>query len=198
MNIAILIGSMVLWGYVHSALASQGAKDFVRRLWGDRATRVYRLGYNIFAMLSFGPILWLMRVLPDHDLFAISPPWLFLMLAGQGLSAFCLLIILLQTDLLSFVGLRQLDQEEKSPRLVTGGFYGLVRHPLYLFGLLMIWLTPRMTINMLVLYVFLTTYILVGVYFEENKLLREFGPAYAAYKSRTPMLVPGLVFSRNK
>jgi protein-S-isoprenylcysteine O-methyltransferase Ste14 len=39
-----------------------------------------------------------------------------------------------------------------------------------------------------------TIYILIGAYFEERKLSREFGAAYADYKSKTPMLIPWLKF----
>ena len=67
-----------------------------------------------------------------------------------------------------------------------------MRHPLYTFGLLIIWLTPVMTYNMLILYFVLTLYIIIGAYFEEQKLLREFGQAYATYQSNTPMLIPKL------
>jgi protein-S-isoprenylcysteine O-methyltransferase Ste14 len=44
------------------------------------------------------------------------------------------------------------------------------------------------------MYIGATVYILVGAYFEERKLLREFGAAYAEYKSKTPMLIPWLKF----
>jgi len=36
------------------------------------------------------------------------------------------------------------------------------------------------------------------VYFEERKLLREFGQAYTNYKASTPMLIPGLKLGGNK
>ncbi len=199
MNFAVLIGSIALWGGVHSWLASLGAKNFLARVVGKSRMRAYRLAYNIFSVLSFGPILLLARFLPDQNLYSIPAPWLFLMLAGQGLSAILLLIGVLQTDALSFAGLRQLfEPDEKAGALTTSGLYRLVRHPLYLFGLLFIWLTPVMTVNLLVVYISLTIYIFVGAYFEERKLLREFGQAYAEYKSHTPMMIPGLIFRRSK
>jgi protein-S-isoprenylcysteine O-methyltransferase Ste14 len=89
-------------------------------------------------------------------------------------------------------------EEEKPGRLVTGGFYRAMRHPLYTFGLLALWLSPAVTINSFIVYVSLTLYILVGAYFEERKLLREFGRQYADYRSVTPMIVPRLRFGRNK
>lgn len=193
-----LIISIIVWGIVHSVAASIGFKDLLQRAFGAGWMRGYRLFYNVFSALSFAPILYLMVVLPDRDLYQVSGLWRNLMLAGQGLSALLLLVSVLQTDVLSFVGLRQFVRDEREDRLVTGGLYGLVRHPLYLFGLLFIWLSPEVTINSLVMYVSLTFYILVGAYFEEKKLLRIFGQVYADYQVSTPMLIPGLRFGRNK
>jgi protein-S-isoprenylcysteine O-methyltransferase Ste14 len=70
--------------------------------------------------------------------------------------------------------------------------YRWVRHPLYTAGLLIIWLFPIMTCNLLALNIGMTLYILLGAVLEERKLEREFGEAYAQYKSRTPMLIPFL------
>jgi protein-S-isoprenylcysteine O-methyltransferase Ste14 len=49
-----------------------------------------------------------------------------------------------------------------------------------------------MSMNSFIVYGALTIYILIGIIFEERKLLREFGQAYVDYKSMTPMLLPGL------
>ena len=133
-----------------------------------------------------------MVTLPNKDLYQVSSPWNYVMLAGQGISVLLLIIAVLQTDTLSFVGLRQIFSDEKNGELVTHGFYRFMRHPLYTFGLLILWLSPDMTLNSLVVYISLTIYILVGAYFEERKLVREFGQAYIDYKTSTPMLIPGL------
>lgn len=193
-----LILAILVWGIVHSVTASLGFKDFLRRSLGDGFMRFYRLLYNVFSVVSFAPILYLTVALPDRDLYQAPPPMSYLMLAGQGLSALLLLVAVLQTDSLSFVGVRQLFEEEKPGKLVTRGFYRLVRHPLYTFGLSFLWLSPRVSLNSFILYVSLTVYILAGAYFEERKLLREFGQEYEDYKSTTPMFVPFLKFGGNK
>ena len=193
-----LIFSIVLWGIVHSWLASLGWKNFLRRTLGDGFMRFYRLLYNLFAVISFVPILTLMVSLPDETLYQMSAPWSYLMLAGQIISALLLLASVMQTDILSFAGLRQLFEEEKRGNLVTGGLYRSVRHPLYTFSLLILWLSPSMTLNSFVVCASLTIYVLVGIFFEERKLLREFGREYADYKANTPMLIPGLRFGGNK
>jgi protein-S-isoprenylcysteine O-methyltransferase Ste14 len=162
-------------------------------LFGAGFARLYRLGYNAFAVVSFAPILYLMAALPNRLVYEIPAPWNVLLFGGQLLSALFLLVSLLQTDVLAFAGLRQLFDEKDNATLVTRGFYRIVRHPLYTFSLLFIWLTPVMTQNSLTVYFGATVYTLVGAYFEERKLERDFGRAYAEYKRATPMLIPGLM-----
>jgi len=194
MNVFILLVAMAIWGIVHSFLASHLAKDLFPMKSGGMD--FYRLIYNIFSAVSFLPILYLMGTLPNQPMYKITGVWSYVMMGVQLLSLLFLAITLLQTDTLSFLGLRQLFEKEKQGVLVTKGFYGLVRHPLYTFGLIFIWLTPAMTLNSLTIYIGATIYILVGAYFEERKLLRDFGDAYAEYKRVTPMLIPGMIFIR--
>ncbi|GAB4420866.1 MAG: isoprenylcysteine carboxylmethyltransferase family protein [Anaerolineales bacterium] len=194
-----LILSVLIWGLVHSFLASLGVKNRIGSLIGDRGMRFYRLGYNLFSALSFIPIVWIFAILPDKTLYRLPAPWSYLFLAGQAGALILLLIGVLQTDTLSFIGLRQLlEGQERPAELVTHGLYRYVRHPLYTAGLLFIWLTPVMSVKALVLFVALSVYIAVGAVFEERKLTREFGLAYVEYRAVTPMLIPGLKFKRNK
>ena len=190
MSIVILLFALTLWGVVHSILASNFAKDMLG------GASFYRLGYNIFAVLSFAPIVYLMATLPDRLVYQVPAPWSALMRGGQLLAALMLFVAFLQTDSLSFVGLRQLFEPQKPGHLVTRGLYRVVRHPLYTFGLLFIWLTPTVSQNSLTVYIGATIYTLVGAYFEERKLLRDFGDAYVEYRRITPMLIPGLMLGK--
>lgn len=198
MNMAILVGAIALWGVVHSWLASTGVKRAIDRVLGRGLARGYRLAYNAFAAVSFVPILWLVRALPDRTLYLVAVPWRYLMLAIEALAAALLVLALLATDSLQFAGLRQLFQGEASSPLVTGGFYRWVRHPLYSFGLVIIWFTPLMTANLLVVMAALSIYLIIGAGFEEKKLLRQFGAEYEAYRARTAMWIPGLHLERTK
>ena len=194
MSILTILFSLLLWGAVHSLLASLTFKALLADTVGKSAMRGYRLFYNGFSLLSFLPILYLTRTLPDAPLYSVPAPISYVMLVGQGFGLILLIVGVLQTDTLSFIGLSQLFTEEKPSILVTKGLYRLVRHPLYTAGLMVLWLSPTVTVNSFTLYLGATIYILVGAYFEERKLLREFGQAYAEYKSKTPMLIPGLKF----
>jgi protein-S-isoprenylcysteine O-methyltransferase Ste14 len=194
MSIFILLLALAIWGVVHSFLASHLAKDLFHLKVGSM--NFYRLAYNVFAGVSFLPILYLMTKLPNQLAYEVPSPWNLVMFGGQLLSALLLLIAFLQTDSLSFVGLRQLFEKEKSGALVTRGLYRVVRHPLYTFSLLFIWLTPTVSQNSLTVYIGATIYTLIGAYFEERKLLRDFGEEYTVYKKSTPMLIPGLILGK--
>ncbi len=191
MSIFILLLALTIWGVVHSFLASHLAKGLLPLKFGGMD--FYRLAYNIFAGISFLPILYLMATLPNQQVYEIPSPWNLVMFGGQLLSIILLLVAFLQTDALSFIGLRQLFEKGEAGALVAHGLYKVVRHPLYTFSLLFLWLSPSVSQNSLTVYIGSTLYILIGTYFEERKLLREFGEAYARYQKSTPMLIPGLV-----
>jgi protein-S-isoprenylcysteine O-methyltransferase Ste14 len=194
-DMAIIFLSVLLYGALHSWLASLGLKSWLSARIGEKAMRSYRLFYNLFAFVSLLPVLALVGLLPDCPLYAIPSPWLVFTLILQLLAGLALLLGLFQTDLFAFIGLRQLVQPPSTaqPRLVVSGLYRWVRHPLYTAGLALIWLVPVMTANLLALNLGLTVYILLGAWLEERKLLAEFGSAYAEYRARTPMLIPGWV-----
>jgi protein-S-isoprenylcysteine O-methyltransferase Ste14 len=139
-------------------------------------------------------------LLIDEQIYRIPLPWVIFTLALQLFAIVILVLGVRQTGTTSFIGLSQLllPEDTSPPRLVTDGLYRYVRHPLYTCGLVIIWLTPIMTWNLLALIVGLTAYIIIGAYFEERKLLLEFGDAYAEYRQRTPMLIPSLRVSRHK
>ena len=188
----IVLLSVLIYGIVHSLLASNQIKNLARCLFGAYADRGYRLAYNIFAIISLLPVLALPALLPDRTVYVIPSPWVYLTFLGQLLAVGLLLVGLLQTGVWSFFGFRQLmvGDEQVESRLEVRGIYRYVRHPLYTAGLLFIWLTPLMTSNVLALFFGLTIYIIIGAYFEERRLVQEYGPAYDEYKKSTPMLVP--------
>jgi len=197
MGTLLLFLSSALWGLVHSLLASLKVKEAIQQALNAPAMSWYRLAYNLFAVISFLPVMILASFMTDKPLYAIPVPWLYATLVIQLAAVIALAVGLLQTDVWSFIGLRQVMGGESRGSIVTDGLYRYVRHPLYAAGLVFIWFTPVMTWNRFVLYFSLTLYIIIGAYFEERKLLREFGRDYYEYKVRTPMLIPFLVLKRS-
>jgi protein-S-isoprenylcysteine O-methyltransferase Ste14 len=192
----LIILTIAIYGVIHSLLASLEVKGLARGWFGSSADRWYRLAYNLFAAFSFLPVIMLVLLLPDRHLYTIPFPWIILSMAIQFLGVVGIIVGIRQTGLGSFFGLEQLINPHKdaSTVLVTTGLYRWVRHPLYTAGLLLIWFTPLMTRNLLFASLGLTLYLLSGAYFEERKLLREFGDIYAEYRRRTPMLILGFHF----
>lgn len=188
----VLIFAILVWGFVHSLLATVATKSRIRQWFGPGSDRWYRLAYNLVGLLTFMPILGLVGLYPGETLYVIPTPWSFLTLAGQLLAIAALGIGLLQTGIWSFLGFEQLlvDKESPGSQMVTRGLYRYVRHPLYTAGLVFIWLTPVMTVNLLVLNLGLTIYLVVGAVYEERKLVREFGEQYLRYQEQVPMLIP--------
>ncbi|WP_322508668.1 isoprenylcysteine carboxylmethyltransferase family protein [Anaerolinea sp.] len=190
------------YGAIHSALASHTVKGWAERRFGQFARRTYRLFFVLMASLTTLALLAVPLLLPDRPLYVIPFPWIILTLAVQAFAVWGLLAALSQTDALAFLGLRQLSAPEplrrraKSGELITRGFYGRVRHPLYLFSLILLWLFPVVTWNILALMIGLTVYLYIGTLLEERKLLDEFGEAYAEYRRTTPMIFPRLLPGR--
>ncbi len=81
-------------------------------------------------------------------------------------------------------------QTPRPAALSIRGPYRWVRHPLYLFTLVLIWSSPQLTADRLLFDVLWTAWILVGTVLEERDLVAELGPAYVAYQRRVPMLLP--------
>lgn len=75
-------------------------------------------------------------------------------------------------------------------RFRVRGPYRWVRHPLYLFCLLMIWSCPDLTADRLLFNVLWTAWIVVGTVLEERDLVFQFGEEYRAYQMAVPMLIP--------
>lgn len=192
-----LILAVAFWGFFHSFNASFGVKEYYRRTFGEGLMKLYRLFYNAIAAATFLPTLVLLMTLPSEIVYRIPTPWNYLMIAGQIFFASCLFAAFFQFGILYFIGLRQLVEVPGKRELVTSGLYGYVRHPFYTFFLLFLWLTPTVTIHLLIVYFALTVYIHIGIFFEERKLLRDFGEQYAEYRAATPMLFPLPKFARN-
>jgi methanethiol S-methyltransferase len=82
------------------------------------------------------------------------------------------------------------NRTDKLMPLAAAGPYRWVRHPLYLFMMLIIWAYPDLTADRLLFNLAWTAWIVIATWFEERDLVAEFGDSYRRYQKRVPMLVP--------
>ena len=192
LSVLILTLFFTTYAGLHSLLAALSLKNWAQRLFGAGAERWYRLAYNVISVITLLPLFPLLAWLPNQTLYVVPSPWRWLMVGGQLVALVALAITLLQTGVFHFLGLAQLvaAQPAETGTLNTGGFYGWVRHPLYFFSLLFLWLTPVMTTTLLTTTLLCTLYFYLGSIFEERRLVAEFGSAYQDYQQRVPRLLP--------
>jgi protein-S-isoprenylcysteine O-methyltransferase Ste14 len=123
-----------------------------------------------------------------HSGWIAIPHWT-IVLAGVWLTVRATRII----DALQLAGIRQGLGTALNDRFQIVGPYHVVRHPIYLGWMLMVFAVPDMTWTRFVFAVVSSAYLIVAIPFEERTLIETFGQKYIDYqrtvKSR---IVPGL------
>ena len=99
-------------------------------------------------------------------------------IAGAGLIARSVARI----DPLELAGIRSPRRSDAG--LQTSGPYRIVRHPLYLGWMLVVFGAAHMTADRLAFAAISSFYLVIAVPWEERSLMKSFGPAYANYQRR--------------
>jgi protein-S-isoprenylcysteine O-methyltransferase Ste14 len=177
----------------HSGMVRRGAKErLAKHIPGTYHAALYSIASG--AALIIMVILW-----QPTDQFVFR-------LGGLGnLLSFCLALLAVAGfawgvqalggfDPFGTLPLKAVSRGIPSPSLpfVARGPYRYVRHPLYLFMLLLIWSTPRLSTDRLLFNALWTAWVVVGTRLEERDLLADFGEHYQQYQRSVPMLVPSL------
>lgn len=184
---------ILLWlayGVLHSILASSRVKQFFQRILGS-GFRYYRLIYNALALVLLVG-LWLhQRTLPLDRLWAFDGLVNILAISLKLSGLIIIFLALKGYDLGEFVGLKT-PQQSAQIEFRTGGLLRYMRHPLYTGTILFVLglFIEKAAISYFVMAICATVYILIGIVFEERKLIRQFGELYLDYRRRVPMLVP--------
>jgi protein-S-isoprenylcysteine O-methyltransferase Ste14 len=176
---AIAINSALFVGFAahHSLFARDGVKRWLARRVPDRLLR------SIYVWTA--SILWLLLVVwwrpiggdifrhtgiaaAGHAIVQLAGIWLIARAAGA-------------IDPLELAGIRQADT---SGGLQVRGPYRLVRHPLYLGWMLVVFGAARMTGDRLTFAIVTSLYLVIAIPWEERSLDRAFGDAYRRYKQQ--------------
>lgn len=87
-------------------------------------------------------------------------------------------------DPLELAGVRQLQRQAEPSRLQIVGPYHVVRHPLYLGWMVIVFAAPVMTMSRLLFAIVSSGYLVLAIPWEERALVRMFGDEYERYKQR--------------
>ncbi len=175
----------LIFAVLHSLLATDYIKNKIEKHLKFRF-RYYRIIYNIISLITFAPVL-LIWITSASPLVYSVPGWLYpfvtlIRLAGIGLFVYAAF----QIDPLEFAGLRQITGNN----LMTRGAYGIVRHPLYTGGIIMLFTKIDMNLLDLAAVSMISIYLIIGAYIEETRLLSVFGEEYRKYQQEVSMFIP--------
>jgi methanethiol S-methyltransferase len=187
-DVALFLLRFFLFAVVHSLLAMPSLKQrFTGR--SGHLRRFYRLYYNIVSLLLFA---WVMAAFQNVTVLYVVPGvWSLVLYFVQMVILIILVACVRQTGAAEFLGIREQSRDGvNTPRLVTEGWYRVVRHPLYLFSMLFLLSNPVMSSRWLALTLISAVYFLAGALLEEKRLVLEFGSEYMAYKRTVPFMIP--------
>lgn len=217
-NVIKFAAATILFAGIHSLLASRSAKKIATRIFGKKKRNaLYRPFYNAQAVITFGALVLYGIKLLNRDLYKIPFPLSLVMRSIQGFFLLYLIYGAKQIGFLQFSGISNLmkllsrhsviqpEPEGQGPIIdingemkVTGPFQ-TSRHPLN-FGMIpILWLNPRMTLNLLTFNIITTIYLIIGSIHEEKRLIESYNGAYIDYqKSGISFFVPSISKSGSK
>lgn len=183
---AILLnaGLIALFGLQHTVMAR---RSFKQKLTAYIPEPVERSSFVLASGLVVALAVWCWQPLPgmvwtvDNSMLRIIL-WV-LFTAGWGY----LVLSTLVTNHFELFGLRQAYLYFRGIPYTPVSFvrkwmYTYSRHPMMLGVLIGMWSIPEMSVSHFILSTLLSLYIIIGLYFEEKDLIRNFGDTYRDYK----------------
>lgn len=188
------VGLMLAFGLQHSIMARPAFKakwtKFVSPAL-ERSTYVLATG------LALGPVVMLWQPM-TATIWRVDDPVLSWGLIGLAVFGWTYLFAsTFAIDHFELFGLRQVYQYFRRQPVTPVPFkerwiYRFDRHPIMTGALLGMWITPHMQLDHLLFAGLGTVYIVIGVYFEERSLRRQWGSTYDDYRNRVRSIVPTL------
>jgi len=190
----ILSSLIIVWCVLHSTMISVPVTQYLEKLLGIKFC-FYRLFFNLIATLTVIPVALFAYSIRTQAVFHWNG---YLRIGQVFLLGIAVLLFFLggrHYDARQFLGIKQI-REGNSNKLITAkdeldasGILGITRHPWYLASILFIW-ARQLDVSAIIVNVVFTSYLIVGTYLEEKKLVREFGEKYLTYQQMVSMLIP--------
>jgi len=201
LDVLIIIFLFIVFGYVHSLLASEKVKLQFKKKFGELIA-FYRILYNIFSVISLY-IIYELSPKPHIIIYDLQNPFDLIILIPQFLSLAGVFWVFRYICAREFLGLDQIKRflekrytteldEEFTLRIE--GPYRFSRHPVYFFSITFLLFRPVMDLFYLTFLICIVVYFYIGSYYEEKKLVRQFGEVYENYKKEVPRIFPVKLF----
>ncbi|XP_065912758.1 methanethiol S-methyltransferase-like [Dysidea avara] len=186
---------IIVFALQHSLMARRTFKKTVETYFPEDFHKVF---YNLATMMAIYAMCFLWAPLP-YTIWNVTIPWLKYSILAVRLSVLLLgLNAIGAIDRLSLYGIRQAlsrvkNKDPPGRKLITTGYYGMVRHPTMSCVMAALFISPNMGSGQLLFAITMTIYIVVSVlYLEERDLIHQFGSQYEEYKKTTPAFIPSL------
>jgi methanethiol S-methyltransferase len=197
LDVSIIAALFAVFGYTHSLLASEKVKIQFKKIFGELIA-FYRLLYNFIGLLSLY-LIYELSPKPHIIIYDLPNPYDLVVLIPQFLSLAGVLWVFRYICLKEFLGLNQIKRfiekrytteldEEFTLRIE--GPYKYSRHPVYLFSITFLMFRPVMDLFYLTFFICIVAYFYIGSYYEERKLVIQFGEVYENYKKEVPRIFP--------
>lgn len=181
----LLLIFWALFGLIHSVLAVQKVKVKLISAFVVKES-TYRLFYNLVAFITLILVIYYQISIKSKQLFstgfATNLVSSVLIISGIIIMGICIKKYFKQ-----MVGIMP-----AVPKLEITGIHKYVRHPLYLgtfLFLIGLFLAFPLLSNFIGVAIIII-YTLIGIKFEEKKLIRIFGSSYELYREKVPMIIP--------
>ena len=185
----IVVLTSALFGLQHSGLSSLRVKEWIIDRWGKEGyARVFSITSILTLLIAFLSMnFW------NWLYFITDPSQIQPLLFGLGiLFALVGIIVTIKASQVISVSTVADMRTDRKPELITGGLYARIRHPLYLATILvfgaMALIYPFPVV--IVFALSMVAYTLIGAYFEERKLVLQYGNEYVEYKKQAGFILP--------
>lgn len=195
--VLIDLALLTVFAVQHSGMARPAFKRWITRF---IAPSIERSTYVLTSTIAMAAMMWFWQPLGGAIWTVEAQELVYALYGLYGTSWVLLLYATFAINHFDLLGLRQVwyalrDRDMPELGFVTPALYRLVRHPIYVGWLGVVWFTPSMTVTHLVFALGATAYILLGMKFEERDLMT-MHPEYADYRRRVPALIPSIARRR--
>jgi methanethiol S-methyltransferase len=203
MRYFIFIILWITWCSIHSGMITLTFGNYVKNRFSSYH-RFYRICFNLIALTTLMPLILYSNAFKGTILFRWQGYWMTIQIFLFAISMGLFVAGGLKYDMLQFFGVRQIISGKsqstlsKSGEIDTTGILSVTRHPWYLAAIIFIWVDyHEMYVSTLVVNIILTSYLVIGTFLEERKLIIEFGDVYRDYRNRVSMLFPAKWILKN-